>query len=96
MGMSTRVDAIRKPDENWLRLKAVWDACRTADVSIPEEVSRFFKYEEPDESGVVIPLNSGEYNIAREWQDKYSASGYEIDLADLPPHVTTLRFYNSY
>ena len=42
MGMSTHLVGIVPPDDDWKKMKAVWDACDNADVDIPKDVSEFF------------------------------------------------------
>jgi hypothetical protein len=87
--MSTRVIGFAPPDEQWAKMKAIWDACRAAGVPVPEEVEDFFGDGEPDPAGVeiVLPL--------REWRDA-TGEGYEIDMAAIPPQVKTIRFCNSW
>lgn len=90
-------------DADWKRMKNVYDACKDAGVSVPDEVEKFFDYTKPDESGAIIQF--------REWEDESSKSsphvaitkwraecsdGYEIDLSKLPTKVKLLRCYISY
>lgn len=89
MSMSTHITGFAPPDANWQRMKAVWDACQEAEVTEPEEVTNFFDGETPDPTGVEVALPH------REWSDA-NGVGYEIDVADIPPQVKTIRFYNSY
>ena len=37
-------------------MKAIYDAYTAADVEIPEEVGKFFNWEDPDEHGVKVEL----------------------------------------
>ncbi len=90
--MSTHVVGFIPPDEKWKEMKAAYDACAKAGVSIPEEVSAFFGHAEPDESGREVSL---EEDCAKPWQDDYR-QGFEVDISKLPPHVKTVRFYNSW
>lgn len=94
--MSTHVVGIREPNEKWLQMKAVWDACMAAKIDSPREVEDFFDGEAPDSDGVVIYLDYGTHNIASEWTDNDHRQGIEIVLAELPPDITKIRFYNSY
>jgi hypothetical protein len=94
VSMSTHVVGIKPPDETWLRMKAAWDACRTADVDPPKEVEKFFNYEVPDDAGV--RLNQEALGDAiKVWEDD-SRDGYEIDVTKLPKDVKIVRVYNSY
>jgi len=91
MSMSTHVVAFRPPDERWHKMKAIYDACLLAHISIPDEVEDFFNGEEPDESGVEIDID----NILQEWGDD-SRDGYQLELSRLPKEVTIIRFYNAW
>jgi hypothetical protein len=87
--MSTEVSGFVPPDETWLKMKAVWDACDAAGIDAPDEVASFFNDERPDPAGQTIDIPS------REWSDDRGA-GLEIVLADLPPQVRMIRFRNSW
>jgi len=95
MSMSTNVIGFAPPDDDWRKMKAVWDACTMAKLPIPPEVDKFFNGEEPDDVGVKIPLRYPMHESVRE----YSADmreGFDIDLSKLPKQVKILRFYNSF
>jgi hypothetical protein len=89
MSMSTHVVGFAPPDEKWQAMKQIWDACKAGKVPIPREVEDFFNGEKPDPAGVNVELTT------REWRNDY-AQGIEIDLADIPKHVKTIRFYNAW
>lgn len=91
--MSTHVAGVRPPDERWQRMKAAYEACRAAGLTVPPEVTEFFDWDEPDPAGVVVNLD--QHTSVREWSDDTRA-GYEVVLGQLPPEVTVLRFYNSW
>jgi hypothetical protein len=91
MSMSTNVFGIIPPDEKFERMKAVYDSCVNAGVPVPEAVRDFFGDEEPDEKGVVIPLD----DIAKEYSGERE-SGFEIHLEDIAPNVPIVRFVNSW
>ncbi len=93
MGMSTHVVAFKAPDETWLRMKVIYDACRAAKVDPPKEVDKFFNYEAPDDTGVSINLENHE--CCEEWF-KEDHAGYQIDVTKLPPGTTHVRVYNSW
>ena len=91
MSMSTNIYGIRPPDEKWQKMKAAWDACKLAGIKQPEEVLVFFDDEPPDESGVVIDLS--------EWVETPDADcidRYEINLAELPKDLKSIRIDVSY
>ena len=97
MGMSTNIIAIKPPDETYQKMLAAYQACVDAGIGIPKEVGRFFNYENPEPSGVVIRLDyPALHACVREWTNNDSASGFEVDLALLPEGVKVLRFYNSW
>ena len=87
------VTGFRPPDEKWQEMKKVWDACASARIRPPKEVTDFFNNERPDSKGVEIDLNAhkcrGEYS--RDMVD-----GVEIDLTKLPEGITLLRFTMTY
>lgn len=87
--MSTHVTGFAPPDEQWAKMKAIWDACMSADILVPDAVEEFFGSEDPDPLGVEVELT------LREWRDG-EREGYELDVASLPPQVKTIRFYNSW
>ncbi len=93
MGMSTHVAGIVPPDDDWRKKKAAYDACKAAGVPVPREVLAFFDDVAPDPAGVIIELDRKPGVEA--WSGD-SASGFEVDLSKLPPHVKFLRFYNAW
>ena len=91
MSMSTYICGIVPPNDTWLKMKAVHDACRLASVDVPDVVTEFFNGDMPDDKGVIIDIS----NIA----EKYSANGehgFEIDIEKVPKHIKTIRFINSW
>ncbi len=96
MSMSTYIIGVVPPDEDWKKMKQVYDACIEADIDIPDDVWTFFDKEEPDEDGVLLDLlDKKEFAICRPWGDMDS-DGFELDVCDIPKNVKTLRFYNSW
>ncbi len=93
MSMSTHVIGIKPPDDDYRKYKNIYDACVRANVQIPEEVDKFFDYQEPDDEGVLVEIE--ENGAAYEYNDN-SSSGYEVDLSLLPKDVKVIRFYNSW
>jgi hypothetical protein len=94
MGMSTRVYGFRPPDEKWLQMKNVWDACEAAKMDVPEEVGEFFDWKEPnDEEVVVDDLGPA----VEKWENGWlSATGFQVEVAKIPPNITHIRFENSW
>lgn len=93
MGMSSRVTGFAPPDVEWKKMKAVWDACKTANVPAPKEVSEYFDWRTPDETGVEVRIPD---SMVREFSPFDGADGWEVDLSKLPKNVKFLRFVNSY
>ena len=93
MSMSTHVVAIRPPDQKWLKMKKVYEACMDAGTRIPEEVEQFFGFEPPDDQGVIIDLDG---HPCRRIYGAEGVAGIEVDITTLPDDVTVIRFYNSW
>ena len=89
MSMSTRVVGFRPPDETWQKMKFIWDSCVALKIDPPDEVDDYFDGMNPDPSGVEVELSQ------MEWRDDSSA-GIEIKVTEIPDHVQTIRFYNSW
>ncbi len=100
MGHHTVVYAIRPPDaaeaDRFLKMKAVWDACNSAGVSVPAEVRDFiYDSQEPEEEAILLSIGS----LGRELR-LYSRvcdgiiidEGYEVDLDKLPAGTKVIRF----
>lgn len=94
MGMSTHVTGIRPASDKHRRMREIYRICREADMHPPTEVYDYFG----DEGGCPIEDESVGLHVdvkSREWNDD-NGSGLEIDIADLPAGVKTIRFYNSW
>jgi hypothetical protein len=96
MSASIHVVAFKPADDKWRKMKAVFDACRTAGIDPPSEVEKFFNYEIPSDNGVLVDeedlINLG---AAKHWlSDGYD--GFEVDVNKLPADVKVIRFYVSY
>lgn len=85
--MSTHVVGIRLPDDDWKKMKAVWDACKAAGIGAPPEVYAFFNGIPPDDEGVLVDVEVA----TREWSAEMEA-GLVVDLSQLPAGVKILRF----
>jgi hypothetical protein len=92
MGMSTHVIGFRPADEQWRKMKAVWDGCEAAGVEVPFEVDRFFQGEAPgDKPGMEVDIKIA----LQQWDDGNYRSGFELDVTKLPEGVRFIRFYNA-
>lgn len=89
MGMSTSVIGFVPPDDTWRKMKAIWDACEAAKIEAPKEVWLFFNDQRPDNKGLEVHVPH------KEWGDEYR-QGIEISVDEIPKHVKTIRFYNSW
>lgn len=99
MGMSMHVVGFRLPDDLWKKHKAVWDACESAGVAVPDETEEFFQGEAPDSSGVLVELEHNTHGGLVGCCQKFQAEGeegFEITLAHLPPNLAKIRFYCSW
>lgn len=94
MSMSTNVVGIVPPDDEWKKMKKIWDACKEAGIEPPKDVWAFFNDEYPDAAGGIIEQEKLGKAV-EEWSNE-SSVGFEVDLAMLPPHVKKLRFYNNW
>ena len=93
MSMSTHVEGFYPPDEQWQKMKAIWDACEAAGVEAPRDVAKFFDYGSPDPSGVRTEAENTDW--CRPWEDD-GARGFEITVEKIPANVKIIRFYNSW
>ena len=98
MSMSTHVIGIVPVDAKFRKMWDLRETCIEAGVSLPKEVSEFFRgpdgYDkECDESGMHMEIEKlpcvKEHNAESE-------QGYEIDIRELPEDVKIIRVYNSY
>lgn len=94
MGMSMHIVGFTPPDEKWLKMKKIWDACEAADIEMPEEVEEFFNYEPPDEEGVLINLKNTGFAV-KEWSAEME-EGFQVELSKLPKDIKLIRFYCSF
>ena len=93
MGMHSYVLGFREPDERWRQMKSVWDACKAADIDVPQEVEMFFGGEAPDPSGIEIGFHK--HPCCSEYKSEMR-DGFEIDISKLPDNITKIRFVNAY
>jgi len=91
MGMSSHVTGFKLPDEKWKKMKAIYDACKVANISPPQEVNEFFDYSPPDDAGVQVGIPCTKSSDSDSCSDIF-----EVNLKDVPKDVTLIRFVNSY
>jgi hypothetical protein len=92
-GQSLNVCGFRPPDEEWKKMKAIYDACVIASVPIPDEVDIFFDGEPPDETGISIDMEEKECCTD---YDGDMREGFQIDLKKIPKNIRFIRFFVSY
>ena len=91
MGVSLYVEGYRKADEQWNKMKAIWNACHDAKISVPKEVDVFFDYHNPNKmTGKKIDISSAIVEYSGD-----CASGFEIDITRLPKDIRHIRAYLS-
>jgi hypothetical protein len=100
MSMSSHIIGFVPPDDEWKKKKAAFDSCKAAGIDPPRELWKFFGECTPDDNGREIDLTPFQSRAVppkgvTEWGDN-SKQGFEIVLAELPPQVKILRFYNAY
>lgn len=85
MSLTISVYGIKPPDERWWQMKAVYDACCAANLALPEAVSTYFEYGDPDPKGVVvtIPYEEGQTD---------DSDTYDVELTTLSPDIKIIRF----
>ena len=90
--MSLHVYAVTPAtDKGWKKMKAVWDACKTACIDPPPEVEEYFNGEVPDDDGVVEEID----NLLRRLDSK-GYDSWELSIEDIPDGVTELRIKMHY
>lgn len=82
--MSTYVIGYIPPDDNWQKMRAVWDSCEAAGIDPPDEVDAFFRGVKPDDHGQEINLPY------QTWSDD-NRYGVEIELIGVPSNVKIIR-----
>lgn len=88
MGADLIIEGFRPVDEEWKKMKAVYDACKAAGVEVPEEVNEFFNWEKPSDFGMFVDVSDA---IVTE-----SNNVMLVDLTKLPKNLKTLRVYLNY
>ena len=94
MSIGLYISGMSEPDEEFRKLKAVYDACKAADVlpeNYPPEVEHYFGgYEPEDLMGKDIDIDAA---IIK--GDKYMSTDFTVDITLLPPGVKYIRFWMS-
>lgn len=83
-----RVVGLSFPDDTWRKMRAVYDACEDAGLSVPSKVLEYFDYKEPNERGLEINLTVSD--AVREDMVE-TREVVEIELSKIPANITVLR-----
>lgn len=77
-----------KETEKFKKFKAVWNACQAANIDVPDDVSEFFDYQDPNifEFSVIDISNAVNEN------SDDNGDNWDVDLTKLPPCVKLIRF----
>lgn len=87
MSSTLVIKGIRPIDDEWHKMKKVYDACIEAEICIPMSVINFFDCGEPDEVGVEVDIDEA---IITDQDNDYCEY---IDISKLPKHVTKIKCY---
>ena len=95
MSASVSVVAVKAPDDMWRKHKAVYDACKAADIDPPEETDRYFEDGEPNPIGVIVRLgyvghSATDHPSADSFIDDH-ATGIRVDISKLPVGTTHIE-----
>ena len=90
MGINTYIIGFTPQDENYQKMRQIWENCTEMNISIPDEVDDFFNYEEPNEDGIEMEIPN------QEWSDGDMSTGIEVNIKNIPEIVEKIRFVNSW
>jgi hypothetical protein len=102
MGMSSRIQGIREPDEKFKKFIKIIKSLEDAGLSwedAPEEIQKFFDYDEPNHEGILIEMGSTYGRILHEsvtLHKEEMEDGFVVDISKLPKNITKIRFVNNY
>jgi hypothetical protein len=85
MSVSYYVEGIREPDEEFQKMKKIYDLCIESDVGVPREVEDYFDGNTPDNDGLSVEIPNEEFS------EEYR-SGYKVQVKDIPKNIKCLKF----
>lgn len=89
MSLTFAVSGYIPADDNWNKMKAVWDTCTKANIPVPTEVDEFFDYKDPND----LPGLEVDIEEAIEVTAVKFANIWEVDLRKLPrKDIQFIRF----
>ena len=95
MSMSTFVKGL-VDDEYHAKMVKAYEACGEAGTDIPVKLDEYF--DSIDMDGHEAVAEDGKKLVelpTRKWADEVG-EGFELDVADIPENVKTIRFWNSW
>lgn len=91
MGVSTFIEGVIPADEEWHKHLDVWDACKSAGVTPPDELYDYFglehEHQEPSRSGRVVEVPCGGF-----FDSDRDADVFEVSIDRIPEGVKIIRF----
>lgn len=84
MSMDISVKGIIEPTKDYNKKLEAYYACEKANIDIPDELEKFFDYEQPSKEGMEVKID---YGGNLEYENGYIL----IDLNDLPENVTKIK-----
>lgn len=92
MGMCTYVQGLKPKTEEYEKKLQIYNMCKEVNVRPPKEILDFFDGEVCEE-GIITKISE---DAIRNYSDDCCRDYYEVDLTQIPPDVTKIRFVNSY
>ncbi len=86
MSVSIYVSGITPPDDEYQKMKAIWDSCTAGGIEVPEQVSEYFDWKNPDPKGIARDVDEATTRVS----DEYSY-GYDIEISKLNPNIRFIR-----
>lgn len=93
MNMSTHIYGIVPPNDEWLKMKDAFDACRAAGVEPPSKIWDYFEGEAPDDSGILINIENNDYVVEFNSEECH---GFEVEIGKIDPKIKIIRVLNCY
>ena len=90
MPVTPYIRGIIEPDETFRKKFNAFQACKEAGIKIPEELWDYFDGDQPDPSGIVVPIEAS--CDKGDWSHRI----LEVDLTTLRKDVSKIQFVISY
>ena len=92
MSMYSYIQGLKPKTEEYEKKLQIYKLCRETNVSVPDEVEKYFDGEICEE-GILTDIPT---DAVRNYADEYCREFFEVDLTKIPSDVTKIRFVNSY